>query len=205
MLTLHHLNQSRSKRIIWMLEELGVEYQIKAYQRDAKTFLAPVELKAIHPLGKSPVIENNDLVLAESGAIIEYLIEKFDAKEVFAPAKNSKEYAHYLQWLHFAESSAAFPLLMDYFLKKDASQSEFLNGYVAMELEKILSYLSDHLQQQPWLTGQQFTGADVLISFIFEIASSMGLLADYPVLQDYLARLKLRPAAIKAEQIEAEH
>ncbi|MGS0729497.1 glutathione S-transferase, partial [Shewanella sp. 0m-11] len=109
MITLHHLNKSRSKRIIWLLEELGVDYQIKAYQRDSQTFLAPPELKAIHPLGKSPVIEYQQQVIAESGAITQYLIDNH-AAGTLAPEKGSPDYVEYLQWLHFAESSAILPL-----------------------------------------------------------------------------------------------
>lgn len=125
MITLHHLNKSRSKRIIWLLEELGVDYHVVAYQRDSVTFLAPPELKAIHPLGKSPVIEADGKVIAESGAITEYLIAKY-APQRLAPAQESDEYVEYLQWLHFAESSGILPLLLKVFLTKDGTQTQFL-------------------------------------------------------------------------------
>ena len=115
MIKLHHLNKSRSKRIIWLLEELGVDYDVVAYQRDAVTSLAPPELKAIHPLGKSPVIESDGMVIAESGAITEYLIEQHGAG-ILSPDRGTKEYVEYLQWLHFAESSAILPLLLKMFI-----------------------------------------------------------------------------------------
>ncbi|QBF84416.1 glutathione S-transferase [Shewanella maritima] len=209
MITLHHLNKSRSKRIIWLLEELRVPYQVKAYQRVAETNLAPAELKAIHPLGKSPVIEENDMVLAESGAITEYLADKYVADKSAAnslvPAKDSAEYPAYLQWLHFAESSAALPLLLHYFLKIDGSDTRFLDGYSKQELALILGYLNDHLTNNKWLVGEQFTAADILLSFIIEMAGALGLLNDYPKLMQYLAALQARPAAQKAAQLEAEY
>ncbi|MGO2321267.1 glutathione S-transferase family protein [Vibrio casei] len=204
MITLHHLNQSRSKRIIWLLEELNVPYEIKAYQRDSKTNLAPAELKAIHPLGKSPVIQEDELVLAESGAITEYLAEKY-AANLLVPAKNTPEYAHYLQWLHFAESSAALPLLLHYFVLKDGSNPEFLAGYSLKELHLILGYLNDHLSKSTWLVGEQFTAADILLSFIVEMSYKLDQLGDYPALQKYLAALHQRPAAQKAQQLEKEY
>ncbi|MBD1576156.1 MULTISPECIES: glutathione S-transferase family protein [Vibrio] len=204
MITLHHLAQSRSKRIIWLLEELQVPYEIKAYQRDPQTHLAPVELKQIHPLGKSPVIQEDDLVLAESGAITEYLAEKY-AANLLVPAKNTPEYAHYLQWLHFAESSAALPLLMHYLVQIDGSKPPFLSGYSLKELHLILGYLNDHLDNNTWLVGDQFTAADILLSFIIETAYKLEQLTNYPVLQQYLAALHQRPAAEKAQQLEKQH
>lgn len=204
MITLHHLNKSRSKRIIWLLEELEIPYQIKAYQRVASTNLAPPELKAIHPLGKSPVIEEAGHVLAESGAITEYLAERF-AAETLVPSKDSAQYPLYLQWLHFAESSAALPLLLHYFLKIDGSKTRFLDDYSQQEVALILGYLNSHLTNNKWLVGEQFTAADILLSFIVETSAALGLLADYPALQTYLTALHARPAAKKAAEIEAKY
>lgn len=204
MITLHHLNKSRSKRIIWLLEELNVPYQIKAYQRVAETNLAPAELKAIHPLGKSPVIEEAGKVLAESGAITEYLAERF-AADSLVPAKDSDQYPLYLQWLHFAESSAALPLLLHYFLIIDGSETRFLDGYSKQELALILGYLDDHLTQHQWLVGEQFTAADILLSFIVETSAALGLLTEYPALNRYLSQLQARPAAKKAALLEAQY
>lgn len=204
MITLHHLNKSRSKRIIWLLEELQVPYQIKAYQRVPETNLAPAELKAVHPLGKSPVIEENGQVLAESGAITEYLSERFGADSLM-PAKDSENYPLYLQWLHFAESSAALPLLLHYFLKIDGSETRFLDGYSKQELALILGYLNDHLSDNTWLLGDQFSAADILLSWIIEISAELALLEEYPALKRYLSALHARPAASKAAEIEAQH
>ena len=204
MIRLHHLNRSRSKRIIWLLEELAVPYEIKAYLRDPLTNLAPPELKQIHPLGKSPVIEADGQVLAESGAITEYLAERF-AADWLVPAKDSADYPLYLQWLHFAESSAALPLLMHYFLAVEETQTVFLEGYVKQEVSLVLGYLNQHLTAQPWLLGEQFSAADILLSFIIEIAANLQLLAEYPALQRYLSALNSRPAAQKAAELEALH
>ncbi|WP_375751435.1 glutathione S-transferase family protein [Vibrio sp. HN007] len=204
MITLHHLNKSRSKRIIWLLEELQVPYDVKAYQRVPETNLAPPELKAIHPLGKSPVIEEEGRVLAESGAITEYLAERF-ASDSLVPSKESEQYPLYLQWLHFAESSAALPLLLHYFLKIDGSETRFLDGYSKQELALILGYLNNHLTENKWLVGEQFTAADILLSFIVETSAALGLLVEYPALTAYLSALQSRPAAQKAAEIEAQY
>ena len=128
MIKLHHLNKSRSKRIIWLLEEIGTDYQIIPYQRDNETFLAPPALKEIHPLGKSPVIEDKGLVIAESGAITEYLIDKY-ASEKLAPLRGTQDYVQYLQWVHFAESSAILPLLLRLFIQRDGCKTTFLEDY----------------------------------------------------------------------------
>ncbi|MFO7704634.1 MAG: glutathione S-transferase, partial [Halopseudomonas sp.] len=125
MIKLHHLNKSRSKRIIWLLEELGIEYQLIPYQRDTTTRRAPAALKAINPLAKSPVIEDGDLVLTESGAIVDYLVSRYGA-DTLAPPTQTAEHARYVQWLHFAEGTAAYPLITRYLLSADNSQDCFL-------------------------------------------------------------------------------
>ena len=140
MITLHHLNRSRSKRIIWLLEEIGQPYKIEAYQRDAESSLAPDSLKKIHPLGKSPVIDEDGVVIAESGAIVEYLVDKFAADRL-APARGTSEYAEYLQWIHFAESSAMLPLLLRMFLQRDGAKTNFVGDYADAETAKVLSLI----------------------------------------------------------------
>lgn len=204
MIILHHLVKSRSKRIIWLLEELEVPYEIKAYQRDRVTHLAPPELKKVHPLGKSPVIEIDGELLAESGAITEYLAERF-ANDSLVPRKDSTAYPLYLQWLHFAESSAALPLLMHYFLKVDGADTKFLSGYCDNEIKLILGYLNDHLSQNKWLVGEQFTAADILISFIVEMAQGLGFLDSYPQLTKYLVALNAMPANQRAASLEKQY
>ena len=204
MITLHHLNQSRSKRIIWLLEELGVEYQIKAYQRDPLTRLAPPELKAIHPLGKSPVVELADQVLAESGAITETLIEQFAADKL-APPVGTKDHNEYRQWLHFAESSAMVPSLLTLFLSMEPSKTEFLSGYAATELKKVMTYVDNALEGKEFLVAVKLTGADIMMSFIPEILASIGALAEYPNIARYHNKLQTLPHNQRASALEAEH
>merc|ERR1711964_653878 len=142
----------------------GVEYQIEAFQRDKETSLAPEALKAIHPLGKSPVIKDDDLVIAESGAMTEYLIDKYAADRL-APQRGTPEYVEYLQWLHFAESSAMVPLLLKMFLKKDVCKTNFLEAYADGGALKILTYLSEQLDGKDYLVGNQLSGADIMVFF----------------------------------------
>ncbi len=204
MITLHHLNKSRSKRIIWLLEELGVDYQVVAYQRDSVTFLAPPELKAIHPLGKSPVIEADGKVIAESGAITEYLIAKH-APQRLAPAPESAEYVEYLQWLHFAESSGILPLLLKVFLTKDGAQTQFLAQYADAEINKVVGYLDQSLQGKNYLVGETLSGADIMNSFIVEIVQQFGLLEQYPNLARYSDTLASHPSFVKAQALEQQY
>lgn len=201
MITLHHLNKSRSKRIIWLLEELGQPYQIKSYQRDSQTFLAPPELKQIHPLGKSPVIEMDGQVIAESGAITEYLIEKY-AAETLAPARDCADYVSYLQWLHFAESSAMLPLLLRMFVQKDGCKTNFLEGYAATEVSKISHYVNDRLAGKTYLVADKLTGADIMMSFVVELLANSGDLAKFEHIQRYASQLSQHAAWVKANEIE---
>ncbi|WCE32396.1 glutathione S-transferase family protein [Vibrio sp. SCSIO 43137] len=203
MITLHHLNKSRSKRIIWLLEELGLEYNIQPYQRDAVTFLAPPELKAVHPLGKSPVLEDNGLVIAESGAITEYLIDKFSDGKL-APEKGTTAYVEYLQWMHFAESSGILPPLLKIFVLKDGCDTNFLGDYADAELAKVMSYLNSSLEGKRYLIEERLTGADIMISFIVEALKNLGEIEKYPNIQGYAAQLATHPAFVKADHIEAD-
>lgn len=203
MITLYHLNRSRSKRIIWLLEELGVEYQIEAFQRDKETSLAPEALKAIHPLGKSPVIKDDDVVVAESGAMTEYLIDKYAADRL-APPRGTPEYIEYLQWIHFAESSAMVPLLLKMFLNKDGCKTNFLQDYADGEAMKILTYLSEQLEGKEYLVGNKLSGADIMVFFVVDMVEQSGALVFFPVLDAYLKRLRTHKACQKAEQLEKE-
>ncbi len=204
MITLHHLNQSRSKRIIWLLEELGVEYQIIAYQRDAVTHLAPPELVAVHPLGKSPVIEVEGKVLAESGAITELLIERF-AADSLAPSRGTPEYEEYIQWLHFAESSAMVPTLLTMFLAREPNETPTISGYASIELTKVMSYLDAKLDGKSYLVADRLTGADIMMSFIPEVLGSLGVLSQYPNIQRYHLHLKSLPFNEKSSTLEARY
>ena len=202
MIKLHHLNKSRSKRIIWLLEELNIDYEIIPYQRDSVSFLAPPELKSVHPLGKSPVIEDNGLVIAESGAITEYLIEQYDADGKLLPTRGTKEYVEYSQWLHFAESSAILPLLLKMFVAKDGCKTNFLAQYADIETEKVISFFDQSLQGKRYLVSGQLTGADIMMSFIAELVQNNGELDKYKNIATYIQQLASHPAFTRSNEIE---
>jgi glutathione S-transferase len=203
MITLHHLNKSRSKRIIWLLEELGLEYQIKPYKRNSVTFLAPPELKSIHPLGKSPVIEDEGLVISESGAITEYLIEQY-GKGKLVPQRGTSAYVEYLQWLHFAEGSAMLPLLLKLFVTKDGCKTNFLADYADAETLKILNYFNQSLVGKTYLVGEQLTGADIMMSMIVDTLVTNGSIEKFENLARYAKQLASHKAFQKADQVEAQ-
>lgn len=204
MIKLHHLNKSRSKRIIWLLEELGVDYEVIAYQRDSQTFLAPAELKAIHPLGKSPVIEDDGLVIAESGAMTEYLINKYAADKL-APKIGTPEYVAYSQWIHFAESSAILPLLLKMFVDKDGCETNFMAAYADTEITKVISYFDAALEGKTYLVAEQLTGADIMMSFIVEILANNNVLDNFVHLSRYSKQLHSHASLLKAIEIEAKY
>jgi len=208
MIKLHHLNKSRSKRIIWLLEELGLDYEVVPYQRDATTFLAPAALKNIHNLGKSPVIEDDGLIIAESGAITEYLINKYTSEFddlALAPSRDSNDYVEYLQWLHFAESSAILPLLLKMFINKDGCETNFMSDYADSEIAKVVNYFDQSLAGKRYLVGDILSGADIMMSFIVEIITNNGQLAEFKNIERYAAQLATHPAFIKAAQIEDQY
>jgi glutathione S-transferase len=191
-ITLHHLNASRSLRILWLLEEIGQPYTLVRYQRDAVTRLAPASLKAIHQLGKSPVVEVDGLILAESGAIVEYLIARYAPH--LAPDRQSREYAEYLQWMHFAESSAMLPVLLEIFggiEEKTGTHFNFLSGYTKTELDKVLGYLDEFLHGKEYLVGNKLSGADFMMVFVaVTVCGQLGLAEQYPNFSRYLAQLQ---------------
>ena len=212
MIIVHHLNNSRSQRILWLLEELGLDYEIKKYQRDANTMLAPPELRAIHPLGKSPVITDGDTTVAESGAIIEYLLERYGNGR-FIPAAGTPEKLRYTYFLHYAEGSAMTPLLMKLvFDRVETSPMPFFakpiargiakkvkSGYIMPQIVQHLSYLEGELAKSTWFAGDAFTAADIQISFVLEAGSARGGLgAKYPKLGEFLSRIHARPAYQRA-------
>ena len=212
MITLHHLNNSRSQRILWLLEELGVPYEIKRYQRDAKTMLAPPELRAIHPLGKSPVITDGDLTIAESGAIIEYLIDRYGQGRLI-PAAGTPERLRFTYWLHFAEGSAMPPLLlklvfdkvetspMPFFIKPIAKgiASQVKTLFVAPRIAENLNYMEAELGKSTWFAGNEMTGADIQVSFVLEACAARGgLNASRPHLMAFLKRIHALPAYQRA-------
>ena len=213
MIVVHHLNNSRSQRILWLLEELGVPYEVKSYDRDRKTMLAPPELKAVHPLGKSPVVTDGERTLAESGAILEYLVERHGGGRL-APAPGTPERLRYTYWLHYAEGSAMPPLLlklifdriesapMPFFIKPIARgiARKVKGDFVLPQLETHLGYLESELGKAPWFAGEAFTAADIQMSFPLEAAQSRAGLtqATRPHLFAFLARIHARPAYQRA-------
>lgn len=205
MITLHHLNASRSLRILWLLEEIGEPYTLVRYQRDPVTRLAPDSLKQIHPLGKSPVIELDGHTLVESGAIVEYLIRRFAPR--LEPAFGSADYLEYLQWVHFAESSAMVPVLLKVFTQFEAkagTQLKFLNGYTQTEFDKVLGYLDSVLAGKTFIVGNTLSGADFMLAFVaITVVEQLGAGAQYPHLAAYLERLAALDSwkrALKLEQ-----
>ena len=197
MITIHHLNNSRSQRILWLLEELKVNYNIKHYQRDTNTNRAPEELKAIHPLGKSPVIEDGQLIIAETGAIIEYLLSKYYKNE-FLQKKTDRSYNNYIHFLHFAEGSAMLPLLLALFTGFLGEAGEPLQPLISSEIKKILDYCEQQLTKYEYFAGDKITGADIQMIFPLEAAKSKGLLSEYDACNDYVIKIHKRKAYIAA-------
>ncbi len=212
MITVHHLNNSRSQRVLWLLEELGLPYEIKKYERDAKTMLAPPGLLKVHPLGKSPVITDDGITVAESGAIIEYLIERY-GKGRLAPEIGTPERLRWRYWLHFAEGTAMSPLLMKlvfervkvspmpFFVKPIARgiADKVLAMMVEPNLKRQLDFMESELGKSEWFAGDEFSAADVQMSFPVEAsAQRAGLNASRPKLMAFLKRIHARPAYKKA-------
>ncbi|KAB7646130.1 glutathione S-transferase family protein [Polymorphobacter fuscus] len=193
MITVHHLNNSRSQRILWLLEELAVPYQIKAYTRDLTTNLAPPELKAIHPLGKSPVIDDDGRVVTESGAITDYVIRRHGGGRM-APAPGSDAHETYLEWLHFAEGSAMTPFLLALYTARLGDAAAPLQPRIQDQIGAHVAYFSQSLGSNDWLVENTLSGADVMMSFVAEIAAAQGLGAHFPNIPAYVTRLQARPA-----------
>lgn len=194
MIEVHHLNNSRSQRVLWMLEELGTEYTVVRYERDPKTMLAPPELKEIHLLGRSPVIRDGDFVLAESGAILEYLVDRYGGGR-FVPPRGTREYETCRYWVHYAEGSLMMQLLVKLYLDRVGEPAkgplERINAAVRMHL----AYVEESLGTSQFLTGPALTVADVQMSFPLEVSVVQGMLGDaHPRLKALLARLHERPA-----------
>jgi glutathione S-transferase len=212
MITVHHLNNSRSQRVLWLLEELGLPYEIERYQRDPKTMLAPESLRKVHPLGKSPVLTDDGVTLAESGAIVEYLVEHFGNGRLI-PRPGTPERRRYVYWLHFAEGSAMPPLLlklifdripttpMPFFVKPIARRisNKVLDQMVLPNLKRQLDFMESELAGSTWFAGDDFSAADIQMSFPLEAAAQRaGLDASRPHLVAFLKRIHARPAYRKA-------
>jgi glutathione S-transferase len=193
MIVVHHLNDSRSQRILWLLEELGLPYDIERYQRDAQTRLAPPELKAVSPLGKSPVITDGDTRVIESGAIIDYLIRRHGGGRL-QPDPATAAYDEYVQWLHYAEGSAMLPLMLHLYVSRLGEAGAPLAPRIESELANHLGYLDSSLRGREYLVGGDLTGADIQMSFVGELAGQFGKRAGYPAMEAWVGRLHARPA-----------
>lgn len=212
MITVHHLNNSRSQRVLWLLEELELTYEIKRYERDPKTMLAPTSLRQVHPLGKSPVITDSDLTVAESGAIMEYLVGRYGNGRL-VPAPDTPERLRYTYWLHYAEGSAMPPLLLKLIFDQiDKSPMLFFvrpiarsitnrvkSAFIKPQIAQHLDYMEAEISKSTWFAGNEFTAADIQISFPLEVAVARGgLNRSRPKLIAFLNCIHTRPAYQKA-------
>ncbi len=212
MLTLHHLENSRSQRIVWLLEELGIDYELRLYKRDAGTSLAPPELLSIHPLGKAPIITDGDETVAESGAIIEYLVDRFDDGRL-RPAAGTPEFLAYRYWLHYAEGTF-MPLMIvalimhrietapvPFFVKPIAKgfAQKVRENYLDANVKRNLDFMEQQLEQTTWFIGDELSAADIQMSFAVEAAAARSAQPEtYPALTDFLERMRARPAYQRA-------
>jgi glutathione S-transferase len=210
MIVVHHLDHSRSHRALWLLEELGLEYEMRTYARDPKTMLAPPELRAIHPLGKAPVIVDDGRTIAESGAIIEYLVDSYGEGRL-RPAAGTPDRLHYTYFLHYAEGSMMTPLLLRLlFMRMPAGASALLRPivrgistktlttYVDPQIQRHLDFLEGELNERPWFAGDDFSAADIQMSFPVEGVGSVGGLGPRKRLADFVTRIRARPAYQRA-------
>ena len=201
MLKVHHLNNSRSQRILWLLEELGAPYEIVHYQRMTPVPLAPPELKKIHPLGKSPVITDGpsggEVTIAESGAIVEYILDKYGNGKL-RPQPGSKDHVKYIEWMHYAEGSAMLPLMMHLYAGFLGEGAAPLRPRINSEIANQLGYMEDAIKGREFFVGHSLTGADVQLVFVLEAADASGLLTPYPALGKYLAAMQGRAAYKRA-------
>ena len=193
MLVVHHLNESRSQRILWLLEELGLPYEIKFHERNAQTRLAPPELIAVHPLGKSPVLTDGTATIIESGAITDYIIRRHAGGRL-APDPASAEYDAYQQWLHYAEGSAMLPMLLRMYVGMLREAGAPLHPRIESEVANHLAYVDGALEGRRFFVGDDLTGADIQMSFVAEVAKAHGKLGDYPNLAAWIERMHARPA-----------
>jgi glutathione S-transferase len=194
MLTVHHLNKSRSKRVIWLLEELSMPYDIVEHQRDPITRLAPGSLKLIHPLAKAPIIVDGEVILCESGTVMEYILNQ-STSDTLRPDANSSEYYQYLEWLHFAEGSLSLPVISTLLMSMETRDgTKPLDGYIAKEIQIDLSYIENTLNERPYFSGDNFSAADIMMTVILEMADNLGLLENRITTKTYLSNMQQRSA-----------
>ncbi len=193
-LKLHHLNASRSQRIVWLLEELELPHEIVRHQRNEITRLAPPELLKIHPLGKSPLLEHNGLVIAETGAIAEYLLDRFDPDYTLHPHPDSEDFPRYLEWVHSAEGAVFLPSLLTLYLGLAGVREGPVATMIAFERDKAAVHIEAHLTRHTYFAGSRFSAADCLMGFQIATANAQGQLAGKPATAAWLERVTARPA-----------
>ncbi len=212
MITVHHLEHSRSHRVLWLLEELGVPYEMVRYERDPVTMLAPPALRAIHPLGKAPVLVDGDVTVAESGAILEYLVECHDPAHAFAPEPGTEAHRRYRYWMHYAEGSAMPPLLLSLVLSRIRSApmpffakpiaraiaDKARDGFVGPQIKTHYDFVDGELAKSAWCAGADFSAADIQMSFPLEAALVRGDAASWPHIARWVERIRERPAYVRA-------
>jgi glutathione S-transferase len=199
MIKLHHLRFSRSTRIIWLLEELGIDYEIEMHDRHPETGRSQDDLAAIHPLSKAPTVEIDGHVMVESSAIIEYIVEKYGDGKLLPPSSDDR--APYLEWLHFAEGTMGMSVILTLLAPRFGGLGDILGGFIGGEVNKLLDYCDTHMQGREFLVADTFTGADINLEYLLELSNVAGLLNGRPAAKAYLDRLMARPAYKKAIEI----
>ncbi|GAA3918370.1 glutathione S-transferase family protein [Litoribacillus peritrichatus] len=197
MITVHHLNRSRSKRVLWLLEELNMPYELVCHERNPMTQMAPDSLKKIHPLGKAPIVVDEGVTLCESGAVMEFILSK-DSEHRLRPASDADNYYQYLEWLHFAEGSLALPVITSLLMGMEKRSGAPLDFYIKKELDVDFGYIESTLAERAYFAGNEFTAADVMMTIVLEFADNLKLLDGYPKIHDYLKSVQTRPAYKKA-------
>ena len=197
--TVHHLNNSRSQRILWLLEELGADYELVTYQRDAETNLAPAELKQVHPLGKSPVIEDDGLMISESGAIIQYLCERHGG-ENWLPAPDGEEHIRHLEWMQFGESSFFVPVMLKIYAGRLGEAAAPLMPRVDEQMAAHVDFTEQNISDELHFVGCDWSAADVMMSFPAEIAVMQGYAERAPKLARFVEAIHARPAWQRARE-----
>lgn len=199
MLTIHHLSYSRSQKIIWLAEELGISYELKLYMRDPQTLSAPPEMKALHPLGTSPLISDKGVTYSETGAILDYILRHY-AHGKLQPSLDSRDFDKMSEWMHYAEGSAMLPILMMIYSNYTGAQSDMLTAMLQAQLAKHLGFMESALAGNDYLVGNTFSAADIHVSFVAQTAKQYTSLDSYPNILAWLDRLEARPAFKRAEE-----
>ncbi|MHA7837654.1 MAG: glutathione S-transferase family protein [bacterium] len=203
MLVVYHLEGSRSDRLLWLLEELGLDYHVEAFERDPQTQRAPAAMKALHPMARAPMLRDGEILMIESGAIFEYVLARHGGGAGLVPEVTDPDWPDYLQWLHFAEGSAMLPILLDHFhsmgLCGEPGEAP-IAAVARSELDRLHAWVESVLALRPWLAGDRFTAADVMMGWVIELIDQRGEIAPYPALARYVEAIRARPAHRRARE-----